>query len=805
VTRESGKPTGNAHGTEAKNGPASSGYLGDGFPTEPPEPISGDPTGPLTSVWPGQLDVDPHHGQHLMHHGYTVLLCGGDGTIAEGGRQGLFDHDTRVLSRYEMALDGVPPRVDSTGTIDASHWMAKLTVARKDGDARGPRLPQDALELTLRRTIGNGMVETINVDNHSAAPASTAFAIRVSADFSDVAEIGSPPRVGGSITDAWDARHRALTIDYRESHEARTVHRAIRLRVVRSDSEPHVADRTVSFDIRLSPHRSWHAEVAYEVLVDDRWLSPLESHAVLAMRQRVGGEWQRQRTHIESEPSLFARIVERAADDLWSLRNWDQDVRPDGWVPHAGVPTYTGLFGRDVLTAGWQAALVGPDMLRGALASLAATQGETDSAWHDEEPGKMIHEMRRGPLSELDLIPQRHYYGTQTSSSLFVVALSELWHWTNDTDALRTYLNAALRTFEWADRYGDRDGDGFLEYTRRSVRGLKNHGWKDSDEAIRYPDGSLVENPIATVEEQAYHWLALRRMAEILLAVGDDARSARFLARARRLRAAWHEAFWSTEDAFYAMALDPAKRQVRSIGSNAGHALAAGLVPITCARQVADRLMAPDLFSGWGLRTLSSDHPSYNPLAYHLGAVWPVENATIALGFKRYGLNSHAERLITAMFAAADRFRHCRLPEALGGHPREAAPIPTVYPASNTPQAWSASATIQMAQVLLGIYPLAPAHLVVLVRPELPDWLKTVVVRNLRVGAGRVSIRFDRAADGKTTYDAFDRSGSLHVVEVPPPQAGTLHGWRDWLAKRLLDHAPGRTAAALRLAIGDEE
>jgi len=294
-------------------------------------------------------------------------------------------------------------------------------------------------------------------------------------------------------------------------------------------------------------------------------------------------------------------------------------------------------------------------------------------------------------------------------------------------------------------------------------------------------------------------------MAEILLAVGDDAGSTRFLARARRLRAAWHEAFWSDEDGFYAMALDPAKRPVRSIGSNAGHALAAGLVPATHAARIADRLMAADLFSGWGVRTLSSDHPSYNPLAYHLGAVWPAENATIALGFKRYGLDAHADRLIAAMFAAADRFRYRRLPEALGGHPRERASVPTVYPASNSPQAWSASATIQMAQTQLGLYPFAPAHLLALVRPTLPAWLSSVVVRNLQVGAARVSIRFERAADGTTTYETFDRSGSLHVIEAPPPQSDDLHGWRDWLARWMLEHAPGRTAAALRIAIGDDD
>jgi glycogen debranching enzyme len=661
------------------------------------------------------------------------------------------------------------------------------------------------MEVTLRRALGNGMTETIDIDNHSAAAASMVFAIRLDADFCDVSDVGGPRRHIGSVTHDWDDRARTLTIDYRAWSPTQRFHRAVRIRVARADSEPHGSRDELRFDVHSPAHGSWHAEFVYEFLIDDRWHSPIGDRSVLIAREHLSAAWQHDRAHVESHPSVLGSVVERAANDLWALRNWEQDVSTDAWIPHAGMPTYTGLFGRDVLTAGWQSALIGPEILRGAIARLAATQADVDSAWHDEEPGKMIHEMRRGPLAELELIPQRHYYGTQTASSFFVVTLSELWHWTGDTDALRTYVDAALLTFEWAERYGDRDGDGFLEYERRSSHGLKNHGWKDSDEAIRYSDGELVENPIATVEEQAYYWLALRRMAEILLAVGDGTRSAEFLARARRLRAAWQKTYWSEEDGFYAMALDPAKRRVRSVGSNAGHALAAGLVPSTHARQVADRLMAPDLFSGWGIRTLSSSHPSYNPLAYHLGAVWPVENATIAIGFKRYGLDAHANRLITAMFAAADRFRHGRLPEALGGHPREEAPVPTVYPASNSPQAWSASATIQMAQTLLGLYPFAPAHLLAIVRPALPAWLDTVIVRNIRVGTSRVSIRFERSRNGTTGYETFDRSGPLHVIDVPPPQAEDLHGWRDSIARWILEHAPGQTARALRIALTDEE
>jgi glycogen debranching enzyme len=468
------------------------------------------------------------------------------------------------------------------------------------------------------------------------------------------------------------------------------------------------------------------------------------------------------------------------------------------------VPTYTGVFGRDSLTAALQGALIGPEMLRGALARIADTQSHDDSAWHDREPGKMVHEMRRGPLSELELLPHRAYYGTQTTSAMFVVTLSEYWHWTGDTSALLRHRDAAIRALEWARLYGDRDHDGFLEYQRRSPCGLKNHGWKDSDEAIRYPDGRIVDNPISTIEEQAFYWLALRRMAEILVALGEDARADEFAERAHRLRTRWHEAFWIPEERFYAVALDRHKQRVGSITSNPGHALAAGLVPTAHASQCVARLMAPDMFSGWGIRTLSRNHPSYNPLAYHLGTVWPVENATFALGFKRYGFDAQLDRLITGIFDAVEHFRSYRLPEALGGHGREETPVPTVYPQSNAPQAWSASAMVLLVQTLLGIYPFAPARILALVRPRLPEWLPAVTIRNIRVGDATVSIRFERGRNGFATFDVIDKRGLMFIVEMPPPQDVDPSGqsWDEAVRTWLLERVPGRLASALRLALG---
>jgi glycogen debranching enzyme len=752
--------------------------------------------------------LDPHHDRQLTFQGYTVLLTNPDGTITEGTGLGLFDYDTRIISKYRVLIDGELPRCAAAANVESDYWIAHLTVDRAGRDAFGPRLPQDVLAIEIRRRVGNGMAEQIIVRNCSMAATEIVVRLECGADFADVAEKDGTPSHRGTTTSRWDQRAQALRLEHyarRGEHEFR---RELRIRIVQSDSPVHGEPDALTFDVRLPPSGVWTAMLAFESLVDETLRTPqIDGLTETTDRDRLRDAWRRSRPRIETLHSGLGLAYTRAVEDLFALRAWEFDSGTDAWMVNAGVPTYTGLFGRDSLTAAWQAALVGPEMLRGTLARIAATQATDDSAWHDREPGKMVHEMRRGPLSDLNIIPQRAYYGTQTTSAVFVVALSEYWHWTGDTEMLARHREAALRTFDWADQFADRDGDGFLEYERRSTRGLKNHGWKDSDEAIRYPDGRLVENPIATVEEQAYHWIALQRMAEILIALDDDRGAEEFAAKAGKFRADWHRAFWMPDQAFYAMALGPDKLPVQSIGSNPGHALAAGLVPREYARACADRLMAEDLFSGWGVRTLSQKHPSYNPLAYHLGTVWPVENATFALGFKRYGLDEHVERLATALCDAAAHFRHFRLPESIGGLGRGESAVPTVYPKSNSPQAWSASAMVMLVQTLLGIYPFAPARVLALVRPRLPEWLPVATVHNLRVGDATVAIRFERNRDGSTSFDVVARQGTLFVTEVPPPQnvnpdAQTLaEAAKMWL----LDHVPGRLTTALRLALGQDE
>jgi glycogen debranching enzyme len=748
-------------------------------------------------------DLEPR-AEHVVAANYTVLVCAPDGSL-DAGRHGLFELDTRVLSEFRLTADGIRPSVVSSAIAEPDRWSALLRLPAPGGGAAGPALPQDALEVLVTRRVGPGMLERIEVRNHSMTSRRVTLQLQVNADFADVQDIGRARRRSRRATHRTTAAGRTLTMDYRARSGARRLHRGVRVRVIRSSTAPTWRGRSLRFAVDLAPRGRWRGTIEVAVLADGRWRAPLPPRDPMGQtaRDRARERWERSRFRTNAANAAVQLSMDQAIRDLCTLRNQELEPPAGGWVLNAGIPTFTGLFGRDSLTAAWQAAMTGDQLFRGTLDAIAARQATEDDPFRDAEPGKLIHEARRGPLSELDLIPQRGYYGTQTTPGMFLLALSEAWHWTGSQALLRRHRDTALRAIDWATHSGDLDGDGFLEYRSRSPKGLRNQGWKDSDEAIRYTNGDNVNPPIATVEEQAFHYLALLRMAEILVALGDDRQAEPLLDRARTLRENWHKAYWLSRQGFYAMALDAAKRPVATIGSNPGHALGVGLVPASHARRVADRLMAPDLFSGWGVRTLSSRHPSYNPFAYHLGAVWPVENATFALGFKRYGFDDLVERLVTGMFAAAGHFRHGRLPEALSGHGTDEVAVPGIYPDANSPQAWSASATIQLLQVLLGVYPMAPAGLLLLVRPRLPEWLPEVELGPMRIGAATVTLRFRRQEDGTAAHEVVNQRGSLLIVGAPPPDLppgkGTpLERLADWA----LEHAPGRLARAMRIGIG---
>ena len=758
----------------------------------------------------GAGTVDPLPGRVITFSGYTSLCTGGDGSVGSGDHEGLFDFDTRILSRYRFRIDGEQPSFVSGGHLDASRWAGSLRVPIPGGTPDGPRLPRDTIEVAIQRRVGNGLLDELEVVNHSMLPAEVRLTLDLEADFRELLARANDRREIGRVAAAWHASTAALEFRFTAAHEEHHAERGTRVRVLDAPALERTPDG-LAVRLALPPKGRAALVVVVESLVDGRWRSPLTlAPRVLdpTDRDRAREAWDAERPHLEPAATPIAGAFETAATDFFALRAWDRGDPPDpagGWTVAAGVPEYAGVFGRDVLTAGWQAALLDAAPMRGALTLIDRTQARVDDPFRDAEPGKMLHEMRRGPLSETAIVPQRAYYGSQTTPAMFVLTLSELWHWTGDLEAVRRHRDAAIRALDWARDRGDLDGDGFLEYVRRAPVGPKNQGWKDSDDAIRSADGRQVKNPIATVEEQAFHFLALQRMAELLVALAEDELAATYLERAAVLKRRWDEAFWMPDEGFYAMGLDPDKRQIRSIGSNAGHALGTGIVPAERAPDVIRRLFQPDLFSGWGIRTLSSAHPSYNPCAYHLGTVWPVEQATFALGMKRYGFDADAERLVTAQLQAASHFRDARLPEAIGGHGSEERRLPVAYPSANVPQAWSASAVIQFVQILLGLYPFAPLAMIALIRPRLPEWLPTLTVRNVRVGDARISLRFERAADGNAHHTVLERSGRLLVVTAPPPSGATPEGFAESAKRWVIEHAPGPQMRALRIALGVED
>ncbi|HXG68083.1 MAG TPA: amylo-alpha-1,6-glucosidase, partial [Blastocatellia bacterium] len=422
------------------------------------------------------------------------------------------------------------------------------------------------------------------------------------------------------------------------------------------------------------------------------------------------------------------------------------------------------------------------DMMPGTLAELARWQGREVNDWRDEQPGRMLHEAHTGPLEMLNFNPRRRYYGSITTSGFYPVVVAELWHWTGDKELIRPYIGPSLRALRWLDEYCDFNGDGLYEYKTRSTQGVENQAWKDSGDAIVYEDGSQVKAPVATCEEQGFVYLAKLFLSEVLWRLDEKDEAKRLFAEADELKKRFNDAFWMEDEGFYAMGLDPDKRQIKSIGSNAGHCLATGIADKDKAARVAERFVADDLFTGWGIRTLSSQNPAYNPYSYHRGSVWPVEHGTFALAFMRYGLPDHLHLIARAQFEAAALFDHYRLPEVFSGHQRDREhPFPALYPKANWPQAWSASAVFCLVQAMLGVYPYAPLNLL-LVDPRLPGWLPEITLTGLHVGDATATIRFYRKENGESTYEVQDVRGTLHVLRQPSPWSLTAS-----FAERLKD------------------
>jgi glycogen debranching enzyme len=444
-----------------------------------------------------------------------------------------------------------------------------------------------------------------------------------------------------------------------------------------------------------------------------------------------------------------------------------------------------------MLAASWQASLLSTDMLRGAISLVAKTQSHENNAWRGAQPGRMLHESHTDPLSVLNFTPESLYFGTANKPLLFAIVVSEIWHWTGDKDLVRPFIEPALRALDWADRELRDPTSGFYKYKQISEQGIKNQGWKDSSDAIVYADGSQVEDPLGTCEMQAFAYAAKLHFSELLWWLGDMNKAQHLYREANELRKRFNERFWMEDEGYVATAIDKDNRMVKSIASDPGHCLLAGILESDRVSRLVGRMMQPDLFSGWGVRTLSSKHPAFNPFSYHRGTVWPVENGSFVLGMARYGLHEDMWRLARAQFEAASLFEYDRLPEVFGGHARdETHPFPCLYERADFPQAWSASAVYMMVQALLGIYPYAPLN-VLFIDPNLPHWLRMLEVTDLRVGNAVVALRFTRKSSGRTNYEVKRLDGDLHIIRQPSPWSLTSD-WGERVKDAVTSLLPGK-------------
>jgi glycogen debranching enzyme len=431
------------------------------------------------------------------------------------------------------------------------------------------------------------------------------------------------------------------------------------------------------------------------------------------------------------------------------------------FVPAAGLPWFVALFGRDTLMVSLQTMIVYPEFAAGALEVLGQYQATERDDYRDAEPGKILHELRYGELAHFKLIPHTPYYGTADATPLYLIALHSAWLSTGNRALIERQLPIAEACLSWIDRYGDRDGDGFQEYQTRSKAGYENMGWKDSGNAVMYPDGALVSGPKALCELQGYVYDAWLRMAEIYDELGNKRRANALRKKAAELFDKFNAEFWDEASGFYAYALDGEKKKVMSVASNVGQCLWSGIIAPERAGVVIKRLMRKDMWSGWGIRTLSAEHPSFNPYDYQTGAVWPHDNALIALGMRRYGFASEAAMLARDISGAAGHFLLNQLPELYAGLQRDAVSFPIQYLGANVPQAWAAGAPFMLLRAMLGLQQDAP-HGKLYVDPALPDWLPDVTLIDLRLGRVRFDIRFWR--DGKKTLFEVTK-GKRNAVE----------------------------------------
>src|SRR6516165_2110394 len=697
--------------------------------------------------------------QIAIHQGQTVLVSEPDGQIAGPSEKGLYFLDTRIVGNWAIYANGEPWELLNGGPVNyhaARIFLTNKSILTEDGP-----IPPRTVGLTISRSIVGGLHEDLDITNNSMKPMRFQLEIALRCDFADVFEVKSGHIVRrGKITTEWSEPRQ----QFRTLYSNRDFHRFLTITVSRATSKAVSANGRLSFEVALQPGEAWHACLLY-TLEDGNKRSAAPGGCVGDHQHSRHAEtltdWLQTVASIRTSNEEYYRLFRRALEDMAALRLPIAGTNRHAFLPAAGLPWFVAPFGRDSLIAALQTMMVRAEFSRGALDVLGSLQAQHEDPYRDAEPGKIFHELRYGELAHFKLIPHTPYYGTADATPLYLITLHAAWRATGDKQLLEHHLQTAAGCLTWIDKYGDRDGDGFQEYQTRSPVGYENMAWKDSGDAVMYPDGSLVKGPKALCELQGYVYNAWMRMAEVFDALGKPERATELRSKASTLFARFNEVFWDEELGFYAYALDGDKNKVLTIASNAGHCLWSGIVPPERAKRLVDRLMAPDMWTGWGIRTLSADHAAFNPYNYQTGSVWPHDNAIIAIAFKRYGFHTEAARIAHDVSVAASHFLLNQLPELYTASERNESNFPVQYIGANVPQAWAAGSVFMLTQALLGFLPDAP-HNKLYIDPYLPAWLPDLTVHDLRIGKHMLDIRFWREGE-QTAFDVI--KGDRKLVE----------------------------------------
>jgi glycogen debranching enzyme len=701
----------------------------------------------------------------VLKHGDTFVLFDQYGDIRPGmnGKEGLYHDGTRFLSRLVLELEGARPFFLSSTIRDDND---QLTVALTNPDlCREGRvyLPLGSLHLGLKKFLWNGFCyQELSIENHGVQPADVGITIRFAADFADIYEVRGLKRKARGKDLAPEVSDGRVTLRYRGLDDV------VRRALLQFTPRPTRLDAThAEFHVALLPRQAAVFYLAVGCEREQTAPQTLQFSQVLHFDQarsaaRAKLDAQKERScRIEASNGQFNAWAKRAASDLHMMTT----MLPTGPYPYAGVPWFNTPFGRDGLITAMQCLWLQPSLARGVLTYLASTQATEVIPEQDAEPGKILHETRNGEMAALGEMPFARYYGSVDATPLFVHLANAYYERTGDREFIEHIWPNIEVALLWMHRYGDRDGDGFLEYSRECRDGLVHQGWKDSDDAIFHADGSAARGPIAMCEVQGYAYAAWRGGAALAAALGRAEQSVDFTRRAETLQARFDSEFWCDELGTFALALDGDKRPCRVRASNAGQCLFSGIVLPERAARLAQTLLAHESFSGWGVRTLAASEPRYNPMGYHNGGVWPHDNALIASGLARYGMGAEASRIFTGLFDTAMYLDLHRVPELFCGFPRDPGEGPILYPVACAPQAWSAASVFLLFQASLGLTIDGIASKISLIRPWLPPFLNEARILNLQVAGANVDLALIRH-EHDVSVNVLQRRGDVEILVV---------------------------------------